>query len=241
MDQLAYLKELGVDIYLARQPLPGARPSRYELRPAATIMDEPVATRTAAGRPRRMDIGSVLEAPAPRAAGAKPRPAVTASPAQAANTARSAAVAFNLLVVPVSETALFVSELRSPPPLRPDLEANVLQFLQDVCCALGGPASEPLTPVYFQWPMTASNASLEQGEAAAKETLRGFLSQQLADYKPARLVLMGPSVAGYISDGDQLPAWLQSDKLRLIHGPSLGQLFAHPARKAELWSALQAR
>lgn len=236
MNQLAYLEALGVDIYLPRQPLVGARPSRFELRPAGAIETPAIDTE---GRPARLDSGVTLEQPAIKPASVKPEPTEVIRPPQAARPTKAAAVAFSLLVVPVSNRALFISELRSA-PLRPDLEANVMQFLQDVCCALGESLPAKLTPVYFQWPMSATNTALEQGEAAARETLRGFISQQLSDCKPSRLVLMGQSVARYIADAEQIPTWLQSETMTLCKAPSLGQLFAHPARKAELWAALQA-
>jgi hypothetical protein len=236
MQRLAYMKQLGIDVYVPRIALPQAKVSVTGLQPVLAVPVTPPALAGAAA-PRA---SGLAPAPAPRptldlpAAAVTPNPLKTVEPAPPKPLATANSVRFQLLTVAFNSGVLFVSDLKAA-PLQPALEATVLQFLRELMFALGRPAEESLAPAYFQWPLV-SRQGVGTGADRASEVLAGFLERQLRETRAQHVVLLGDKAAEYIQPQGEL---LVNFPVQVWRGVALGKLFARPQLKAELWRTLQ--
>ncbi len=232
MQRLAYMKQLGIDVYVPRVVLPQARVSVTGLRPARAEPAVPVVTARAAPEPRRQAPASrpVLDLPDFAASAPVAKPAAPSRP----KIQTATAVRFQLLTVAYHDHVLFVSDLRTT-PLAPALEASVLQFLGELMFALGRPAAQAPAPGYFQWPLV-SRQGVDTGVDRAREVLAGFLERQLRETRPQHVVLLGDQAAEHIQpQGESLLNY----PVQVWRGEALGKLFARPQLKADLWRVLQ--
>ena len=234
MQRLAYMKQLGIDVYVPRVVLPQAQVSVTGMRPVRAKAAVPAVAVGRAPEPARRAPASrpVLDLPDLGPAVASAKPAAPARPKIPATVASS--VRFQLLTVAFRDNVLFVSDLRTA-PLAPALEASVLQFLGELMFALGRPAAQAMAPSYFQWPLVSrqgADTSIER----AREVLAGFLERQLRETRPQHVVLLGDQAAEYIQPQGKL---LLDYPVQVWRGDALGKLFARPRLKADLWRVLQ--
>ncbi len=228
--RLAYIQQLGIDVYVPRIVLPRARASALSLRPEAP--PRPLAAPAVVAIPARAE-------PAPR------RPALELPEAQqrpnrhpavrvASHAIASTAVRFQLLHVAFADHVLFVSDLKTA-PLQPALEASVLQFLRELMFALGRGSAQASAPAYFQWPLVIK-PGVDSGAQRAREVLAGVIQRQLKESRPQHLVLLGEQAAAYIQpEGERLG----NTSVRVWRSLPLGRLFGDPQSKALLWRTLQ--
>ncbi len=233
MQRLAYMKQLGIDVYVPRIALPQAKASVTGLQPVLAVavapaeipaVAPPARRPTPASRPT-LELPATVAAPSSRkvAGQAPPRPLATAG-----------SVRFQLLTVAFDSGVLFVSDLKAA-PLPPALEATVLQFLRELMFALGRPAAEAVAPTYFQWPLV-SRQGVDTGADRASEVLAGLLERQLRETRAQHVVLLGDKAAEYIQPQGEL---LVNVPVQVWRSVALGKLFARPQLKAELWRTLQ--
>ncbi len=234
--RLAYMEQLGIDIYVPRVVLPRARASGLSLRPAVA----PPASATASSRAAAAS--NTLAPPQP-AARHRPRVELPEPPktpmhrptqpaARVSTTA--AAVRFQLLHVAFADSVLFISDLKTS-PLQPGLEASVMQFLRELMFALGHGSAQASAPAYFQWPLV-NKQGVDNGAERAQEVLAGFVQRQLRESRPRHLVLLGEQASRYIQPrGDRLG----DSAVKVWRSVPLGKLFADPQSKAGLWRTLQ--
>lgn len=210
----AYLAALGVPLWSARRPLPGARPSApLAFAPYTAAAPVPAA--------------APVSAPAPDAAPAPP----AAPPVLATDGVPVAAPAGRGETVEAVPRLLCRVQVLAPGWSAvimldgvPDLAAQEYRLLANIAQALGGdpaalPPGEPL-----QWPLNR-NPALDHGLRAMREWLAHALR-----LPPGRCLVFGEPLAAHVRVA--LP------QREVIAVPRLAELLARPAAKRELWRAL---
>lgn len=202
-DQRHYiLQEMGIQSYVPRIVLPGARPSPIrqdsapsrpllaaaepcrqpgaesaDMTPASLMPTPPVPARVPSTQPP-----IVVSAPTPAVSGrpdvatavpTAPRvAAVTSSPAAAAE-----AVHFAFAYVPVNEHLAVICELLWARSAL--LSTSCRQLLADMLKAIGAPCdADRLAPMVFSWPL-ADAGDMPQDAQTARHMLEGFVSRRL--------------------------------------------------------------
>jgi hypothetical protein len=245
----AYLGAMQVASWLPRTVLPFAAPSRPELLepPRAEIeveaSGEPVAAAPAVAR-------ETMPAPAAERARIEvPRPA--APPRQAAavveepapveeKPARVAAPPprFALQLLRAGDCALLV-ELPTGEPFQSRDPAYIL--LKDLLRAAGLPDSPQLLGEPVRWPLLV-RGNLDQGPQAALEFVQSFVAARLEEQPSTCLWLVGLPAIRFAGEGDaqSYNRELQIEGLGACWAlPGLELLMEEPARKRELWQAMQ--
>ncbi len=239
-----YLAALGIPLFVARAPLPGAAASviepvapevvseRISATPAHALAAVPVresvplqtASAPRAPLPALAEAASLLQQtprrPAlttPEAPVATPVSAVV-SPAMAAEPAPS----FTCRLVQVAPQLAVLLDLGA----YPDLGAPERQLWQAICRALSWTPQQLAAD--FSWPLTASGKSagmIGNGADAARAFVQGWLGRDLDGGD--RLLLLGPALAPFVERPHRLL-------------PSLAELLASPLAKRALWQQLAA-
>ncbi len=186
LTRMHYLQAMGIDAYVARQPLPGAAPSRPQ--PVISV-------------PARREEPAVPTPQAPRVAplvrpDARPaaRETVARTPAASADPAAPAmptVVHFSLSAVFCGGIA-WVEQLQGYP-----LAREQVRLIQAMARSLGCAANAPKT-AQFDWPIHR-NPQLDQGLDAARDGVTAFLQRHLGEQACRALVLLGESCGQYIA------------------------------------------
>ncbi|MEH6550814.1 MAG: hypothetical protein V7711_16285 [Pseudomonadales bacterium] len=232
----AYLREMGIDWYLARRPLAVKALPHVLLVPVSAAAVEPVAqppvqvsVQTRQKRPDidistpASNINRVLKATPPEVISAE----VVAPQAKVDES-------FHLMVVSYQQSLVFACEIKAS-PLSPVWEQSARQFMDDVVRAIGLDTHLDLGAQleYFSWPPAKAPTGRSRTHQA-KEWLGGFMSERMTRCKPKALVLLGD-----LAQRQCGAAIAKNEVIVIISAPSLGQLFTRPAQKAELWAELQ--
>ena len=237
--RLAYMQQLGIDIYVPRVVLPRARASGLSLRPAVAPQATAAAlspTAAPASNTSDQSLPAARHRPRVELPGVQPTKTPKHRPAEHAPrvSTTAAAVRFQLLHVAFADSVLFISDLKTS-PLQPGLEASVMQFLRELMFALGHGSAQASAPAYFQWPLV-NKQGVDNGAERAQEVLAGFVQRQLQESRPQHLVLLGEQASRYIQpQGDRLG----NSGVKVWRSVPLGKLFADPQSKAGLWRTLQ--
>ncbi len=227
--RLTYLQAIGIDTYVAREPLPGAAASHPLARLALTPLvsrPEPSAAVAAPEPPT-----PAREAPG-RSAGPRRKPLVetrTARGRQPDGGEKAAlpgetASAFVVAAIVVDDI-VWLEEL-----VYPALAKDQVQLLRAISGALGLEASRP-DITQFTWPIHR-NRQLDQSEAAACAALTGFVARQLQLAAARAVVMLGDGVGGRLDHGD-----LQVNYR--ITTVSTAQMLSEPLLKARAWADLR--
>ncbi len=225
----AILQEMGIQTYVPRIVLPGARPSPVWV--AEPLRDTPPLSPLAAAESPRQPaparvpptmpvVGEVptlsrSEPPEPgTTAPTQPIPApVAVSPAAAAE-----AVNFAFAYVPVNEHLAVICEL--PWARSAVLSPSCRQLLADLLKAIGAPCeAERLSPMVFSWPL-ADAGEMPADAQTARHMLEGFLSRRLKLRAVPHLLILAEKTAEYL-----FPAASQ---------PQAGELQRHPRLDVEV-------
>ncbi|USR40881.1 energy transducer TonB [Ectopseudomonas hydrolytica] len=244
----AYLGAMQVASWLPRTVLPFAAPSRPELLEppqadaAADTPVEPVAAPAVARdtAPAPPVERPKIEVPRP---GAQPRQvaAVVEEPAPVEEKpARVAAPPprFALQLLRAGDCALLV-ELPTGQPFQSRDPAYIL--LKDLLRAAGLPDSPQLLGEPVRWPLLV-RGNLDQGPEAALEFVQSFVAARLEEQPSTCLWLVGLPAIRFAGEGDEhsYNRELQVDGLGACWAlPGLELLMEEPARKRELWQAMQ--
>lgn len=221
----AYLKSMGVDIYVARRPLAGAAPSiaplwdtaavvrrgttpepHVRVEPEAVAPAQPPSAKALRGLPEGLD----LDGGAPPAVAAEPvaRAATTAVPRFVLQVVRSAGV-------------LLLDE----GPARNSDRNAYRQFIMNLLVALGRrPADVEIDR--FGWPMV-TNPSVDQSEQAARESLSASIERRCDEGSCDIIVLLGPTAQ----------QWVQTQRPAL-KGESAWACIGDGSAKRALWQQL---
>lgn len=231
-----YLQALGVDIYVPRVVLPGAKPALEPawdpaaLMPAPAVAPVPKAP-TAAPAPSQREAIALPTLDLPREGGRpapEPRPTKAAEPS--APTAPTASATRFTLTVVQADGVVILDDAPTGGG-----RADYQKLLANLLFALGHRPTALGFDV-FQWPPAVKMPQLDQGEDAARETLSAYLQKRLLG--GGTLLLLGESASRWV------PAELrqQLTPAPLICGVSLVSLWTclrEPTTKRQLWQDLR--
>ena len=97
-----------------------------------------------------------------------------------------------------------------------------MQFLQELMLALGRPAVNPVSPLYFQWPLV-SRPGADVSAPRAREVLAGFIDRCIRETGPEHLVLLGERASEYVqAEGERLDSELSMIRYISWAIPSIG-------------------
>ncbi len=231
LHKLACLDALGLQLLVARKPLPGAAPSvpRVKMVRTAAVPESgpPSAPSPVAGGP-----GSVSHVSAAQSAvsvprldvGRKaPRPAA-ASRVQVAD-APTGVPALHMAAV-VTGGCLWLDPLSGSEP-----EPERLQLIRAMAFALVRRQETPQL-TRFDWPVH-SNRQLDLSASAAAAALTGFVLRQVQDRGCRALVLLGPDAGEYLLQPEL-------DGVPIVRLPATAELLSRPQSKLDAWRALAA-
>jgi hypothetical protein len=230
------LQEMGIQTYVPRQPLPGARASvPSEQRQSAPKETRPAAPAAVLPRsPEPVCVPGVSTSPA-MSQKAVPAP-MAAVPEEAAR--------FAFAYIPVNEHLSVINEL--PWARSAALSPSCRQLLADMLKALGVPC-EPaqLNPMVFTWPLSDAGDMPVDSESA-RHMLEGFLSRRLKLRPVPYLMVLAeqsaeflfPAQAVWHFNGDAL---MQHPRLtvEMVITHSLNAMEAVRELKRPAWQALQ--
>jgi len=238
------LREMGIQTYVPRKALPGARASV----PAATALGA-VPPRVA---PLEMALLHVSPLPAlqpvpaaspavvpPPASGPSPAVVPPVAPPEPTEAAR-----FAFAYIPVNDQLAVINEL--PWARAATLSPGCRQLLADMLKAIGAPC-EPgdLSPMVFTWPLSEAGDMPVDSESA-RHMLEGFLSRRLK-LRPVRyLMVLAEHSAGYLFPAQT--AWKANAEalmkhprlpVELVITHSLNAMETVRERKRSAWQTLQ--
>lgn len=238
-----YLAALGLPLFVARAPLPGAAVSTLpELLPeppvSAPVRPAPAVPTPAPAQPRPELVASAPVTPprAPLPALAEAAALLQARPATMARAAAEAAPAAAPLpaampAASADQPSFSCRLLRVSPRLAvlldlgayPDLGSPERQLWQSLCRAFGWQPQQLAGD--FSWPLATSarGGMIGSGSDAARGFLQGWLGRDLT--AEDRLLVLGPTLAGFVERPHRLL-------------PSLAELLASPLAKRTLWQQL---
>lgn len=174
LHKLACLDALGLQLLVAKKPLPGAAPS------APRVAIAPASAPAAAAPVPRLDVRSKgpgsAQATRPQAAGAR--------------APEAGIPAFHLAAV-VAGGCLWLEPLAGP-----ELAPEPLQLIRAMAFALQRKLESPQV-TRFDWPLH-SNRQLDLGAGAAAAALTGFVLRQLQDRQCRALVLLGQAAGEHL-------------------------------------------
>lgn len=230
-----YLRALGIDVYVPRMILPGARPSVACEWEAAS---EPVAATGA------MAIAALVAEPAPPEPPAQAAPAAVrnrapeidlpaapaprraiepaAAPAKAEAPAEATeAVPRIALGIAVGNGMLVIDDAPASPAERGDFQ----RLLGNILFALRRDGVAPALDV-FLWPMS-KQPQLDRSAVAARETLAAHIQNQIDRHAVHCVLLLGSAAQ----------QWVQIDNAALscVHSVSALGCLRQPADKRQLW------
>ena len=243
----AYLSAMQVDSWLPAQVLPFAAASRAALLQDIEPLQVSVTTAPAAASEVSVAVAPLSAIQQVRAGLEQlPEPAVAAAEASAQPVAASlpktvtvAAPRFSLQLYHAGSCLLLV-ELTTGEAFQSRDPAYLL--LKDLLRAAGLPDSPQLLGEPVKWPLLAGS-NLDQGPAAAREFLHGFLAARIEDEPGcACLWLIGLPALRYAGavEADMYNLELQIEGLGPAWAvPGLELLMDEPQRKAALWQAMR--
>lgn len=224
-----YLRALGVEVYVTRQPLPGAaisQPVAWELEksagddfapaPTTVPVESPGANGTLA--PELIPAGVGIDVVRPSQS-ARTLEAPKSPIAPKVNVPR-----FALMIVRCDTGIVVVDEA----PHGDRRREEYLRLLSNLLFAFYRRSVTVETDL-FVWPMV-KNPSVDQSEQAARESLSAYLQRQCALINGKTLIALGSGAS----------QWMNSDPaFHVIAGISLWRCLADSAVKPTLWSQLQ--
>lgn len=222
--RLDYLDAMGITQYVARTPLPGARPSPV-LAVAATGQPEagPVS---AAIRPAQ--VSQLLDDNTAARMDKRPPPAV-AVPTIATPAPTTASPAFQCqLALWTADDLLVIADM-------PRLDNPQQALLRNILQAIG--RTVPLSGVQqFSWPISQHR---DRSLVAARDHFQGLLDGGLLQQHSLRQILcFGNRSSTLLAADDDNPP-LQYRDWPVTTVCALHEMLAEPARKADTWRTLQ--
>ncbi|MES3008641.1 MAG: hypothetical protein V4751_12815 [Pseudomonadota bacterium] len=231
LQRQAYLRELGIQCYFPKRPLPGAKPSRLfgasVLTPVAALtsvamapkpsMSAAAALAVVTTSAKAVDVISVPQAEPLRKPLAAP-PVVTSVPVAAPMPVASpvSAIAAKPVSAAASSASAAVRFAFAYFPVSPELaviselpwaksaavSAACRQLLVGMLRALNMPHDDrALTSMVFTWPLM-EGPDIDQGEESARQTLVGFLARRLK-LRPVRyLLVLAEQATGFLFPAD---------------------------------------
>ena len=237
-----YLRALGIDVYVPRVILPGARPStacEWEREAAFDVAGSRAAPTGAAAVAALVGEPAPQAAPAPESvtrparslapeldvpAATAPRRAESTMPpvakAEASDTAPRIA-----LGIAVGSGILLVDDAPANTGERGELQ----RLLANILFALRSDGAAPTLDV-FVWPML-KQPQLDHGAEAARETLAAHIQNQIERHAVHTVLLLGAAAQQWVQ--------VESTELRCVHSVSALGCLRQPADKRQLWQDIR--
>jgi hypothetical protein len=231
LSRLVYLDAMGIDSYISRFQLPGARTTQR----LAVVPDTPASPEPGTGEHQRSaatrtgGAPTIERIPVEQPRRESPTPRLTTPAASSDSPPR-----FSLATI-VAGGWLWVEELQGIP-----LAREQVQLVQSMANALqqadGGQPSgqEDVTSrpdiAQFDWPMH-NNQQLDLGEAAARAALASFLGRKIEQQRLG-LVLLGPASARRVQVAE-----LACPRVALSY--STVAMLDDPSLKRPVWTELK--
>jgi hypothetical protein len=224
-----YLDALGIDSYESRRQLPGAAVTRRVTIMAKSPTPAPVSV-SAPGQHAAASQAAVVSGDG-RAVSALVEPRVRARTEPThiprPRDAQESAVPRFSLVTMVAGDWLWLEELTGMP-----LTTEQVQLVQAMASALRAdraPRDTRPDVMQFDWPIH-SNRQLDQGEAAARAGVAGFLARRLEQHRSRGLVLLGQTGAARVP--------IPELGVVTVCISSTADMLADPALKRQAWCDL---
>lgn len=208
------LQAMGLTLYVARRPLPGAAASQnfadVQARSGSTARPLPQGAQPT----RRASPAEAL---------VQPRESLAAAAVDAPLAVASPLAPFTVAAVTLG-ACLWLEEL-------PDgvLGRDQVQLMRAICQAFAWPV-EPLTINQFAWPMHR-NPQFDQGAEAAMAALSAFVGRQMEAGRSARLILLGSSAQDRLGD--------VACDAPVFRTESTRDMLANPLLKRDAWRDLR--
>jgi hypothetical protein len=243
LQRQAYMDAMGIDSYMPRLLLAGAKPSTLCEMPISALNSTAVDARTQAPQ-------STLAQPLAGRRGAAAIQALFDEPPQmvarnmteavqelvSATVSQQSVPQFSLSIIR-AENILLIDE-----GMQGDAHpAHYRQLLQNILFAVG--AGKPNVVVDdFVWPM-ARNRQIDQSETAARQTLEAFVVKQVEQLGIRYILLMGNMPALYLGQQTaSMGEFIQHSRFapaQLLCTHSIYPLLATPSLKRDVWQHLQ--
>lgn len=236
-----YLRALGIDSYVPRFVLPGARPSavcEWEVTPAPEALAVvAVVAAEAAAVPQHT--AAQPDAAPPHAEQAvrsrvpeidlqqtsAPRRAEAVAPVATAARVDAEAAPKIALGIAVGGGILLVDDAPANPAERGEFQ----RLLGNVLFALRGDGAPPALDV-FLWPMS-KQPQLDRSAAAARETLAAHIQNQIQRHAVHTVLLLGTAAQQW--------AQIDAEGLRCVRTVSALGCLREPAQKRQLWQDIR--
>lgn len=241
-----YLRALGIDSYVPRVILPGARPSvacEWEVPPApeslaSVALEPPLAEpQDMAAEPLNAVAQSAIEASPERQVARSRAPEIDLQPAArraeqapAASTPKSADIAAEAvpkiaLAIAVGGGILVVDDAPANLPERGELQ----RLLGNILFSLRSEGGTPALDV-FLWPML-KQPQLDRSAAAARETLAAHIQNQIQRNTVHTVLLLGGAAREWVE--------IDTSGLRCVHSVSALECLRAPGNKRQLWQDIR--
>jgi len=231
-----YLDALGVDVYVPRVILPGAKPSDvcewdWPEDAAAPVSEAPDIPEIVATAPVPMTPTPPAERLPPVTEETRaPRREPSAPAVTPARAAQAAIPRFALGIVSVADSGVLIVD--DAPPNNA-VRADYLRLLGNLSFALQRRAGNPTLDVFI-WPMVKNNPQIDQSEGAAREALAAYLQKQIQQQALQSVLLLGGNAAQWLAESVRPP--LGVDIACSVSGWSA---LRNPAAKRQLWQDLR--
>jgi hypothetical protein len=252
-----YLRALGIDSYVPRVILPGARPSaacEWELpatpesvasaavAPVGAALQSVAAQLVAASQPATASQPTMESPQAERPVARSRPPEIDLELAPAARRTESApspvaapaagAVAGDVEAAPRIALGIAVADgilLVDDAPANPAERGEFQRLLGNVLFALRGAGAAPALDV-FLWPMS-KQPQLDHSALAARETLAAHIQNQIQRHAVHTVLLLGQAAQQWVE--------LDAVDLRWVRTVSALGCLREPAQKRQLWQDIR--
>lgn len=240
-----YLHALGVDVYLPRVILPGARPSvvcdwdwaaeesARQSSPDISIEEAIPATSAAPAKIPETAVKPANRPPVPvieqRAARREPVVEVAARARDGSGIPQ-----FALSVISTDTGALIVDDA----PRNSAARGEYLRLISNLLFALqGGPAQGAAAPTLdvFIWPMVKNNPQIDQSADAAREAVAAYVQKQIHNRGLRTVLLLGDNAQQWLPEA----ARAHLGAACAVSSVSGWRCLGEPALKRQLWLELR--
>jgi hypothetical protein len=215
-----YLSAMGVELYVPRSILPGAKlslPCEWDEQALLEPEIEPVDVAEIIAP---ISTPPVRRAPPLEQTRAQRRNEPIAPTPSADNAATPR---FTLSIISGDNGVLIVDD--APGAARNDY----LRMLANLLFALQGGTANPALEI-FAWPMTKTNPRLDQSATAAREALAGYLQKNIDQRAVHTVLVLGDAARNWAA-----PALQQNNALRCAVSVSAWSCLREPQVKRQLW------
>jgi len=240
--RLAYLNAMGIDSYVSRQPLPGAKPS-WVPEPSAeedrhAEMPDTDSTMSMGHRGSAVTSPETgrhpVEQPGEEGTGQSDGDGIPVSEDSVPEDIGQ--LRFSLTFYPINDRLAVINEVPFSAANRTRQKTGAL--LLAILRALDIPLTEMPRAERFNWPLTAEDDASEARAGEAYQALAGFLRRRL-ESTGYRVLLVFAAQLQSLFDSGGIAGLLSSHQIVVIHTESLDAMLQVPALKKSVWQDIR--